>query len=573
MISNLKVRTKLLLLAGTLLVFTVLIGIFGYYLSQSAAQGMNSMFGRNLLGIQYLNNMKAQTLANEANILDLIRYSGDPAKQQSFLEDIDRVAQEFNDQMVLFKEIGGLDDFEKETLAVVESNLAAFREARRQIFQYAVDGKQKEAYDLFEANNEIMHAYIGGMQELADHRQQLAYEIKLGADKRYAESQMIFISILAAAIFAGVLLTAIFAHSIKNPLKKLTEHLAATASGDFSIPVEQKLLQAGDELGDISRAVSAMQTSIRDIIGAVIEEAGKLKASADTTNRSVAELSENLTSASATIQQLSASLEETAASTQQMNATTSEIETAIESITIKAQEGAASANEISRNANELKDGALRSQSETYSIRESISRKMSSAIERSREVEKIKLLSDSILQISSQTNLLALNAAIEAARAGEAGKGFSVVAEEIRKLAEESKNTVNEIHSTIKIVFEAVEILAETSANTMTFVDEHVVEGYKRLVSTGENYDKDAIFVEGMVTDLSATTEELLASMKSVMDAINEITGATNECAAGTSDMAEKTSIIAEMADSVKGESENVKHGAENLHSIVARFRI
>ncbi len=72
------------------------------------------------------------------------------------------------------------------------------------------------------------------------------------------------------------------------------------------------------------------------------------------------------------------------------------------------------------------------------------KELSEAIEKSKSVEKINVLSEAILKITEQTNLLALNAAIEAARAGEAGKGFSVVAEEIRKLAEESNNTANEI---------------------------------------------------------------------------------------------------------------------------------
>ncbi|MCX8008064.1 MAG: methyl-accepting chemotaxis protein, partial [Coriobacteriia bacterium] len=180
----------------------------------------------------------------------------------------------------------------------------------------------------------------------------------------------------------------------------------------------------------------------------------------------------------------------------------------------------------------LKESAVVSQSAAHDIRNAIDKDMRGAIEQSKAVEQINILTESILQITSQTNLLALNAAIEAARAGEAGKGFAVVAEEIRKLAEDSKNTVNQIQSVTQLVVSSVESLKRNSEKALNFIDTTVVGDYKTMVGIGEQYYKDAESVQDLVSDFSATAEELLASIQSMGKAINEVTISNNEGAQG-----------------------------------------
>ncbi|MBU3110281.1 hypothetical protein KPL55_01800 [Clostridium lacusfryxellense] len=124
------------------------------------------------------------------------------------------------------------------------------------------------------------------------------------------------------------------------------------------------------------------------------------------------------------------------------------------------------------------------------------------------IDKVVTLADSILQIASKTNLLALNAAIEATRAGEEGKGFAVVADEVRKLAENSKNTVKEIQRVTMVVVASVENLSESSAEVLAFIDNQVVKDYVAMLKTGEEYNKDAEFINNLVTDFSANAEEL-----------------------------------------------------------------
>ena len=100
-----------------------------------------------------------------------------------------------------------------------------------------------------------------------------------------------------------------------------------------------------------------------------------------------------------------------------------------------------------------------------------------ALDDAKFVEQIGVLADSILTITAQTNLLALNASIEAARAGEAGKGFAVVAEEIRMLAEQSKDAVANIQSVTENVNVAVGTLTGDSNKLLDFVDTDIVQSF------------------------------------------------------------------------------------------------
>ncbi|MHB8072185.1 methyl-accepting chemotaxis protein [Desulfosporosinus fructosivorans] len=384
------------------------------------------------------------------------------------------------------------------------------------------------------------------------------------------------LSILIASIiflFLGLGIGYLTARYISNPIVLASEHLRNVSTGDFARDIPRGLIEKKDEIGILARAIETMQMSVKDVIKGVITESQNVAKAVMTTEKTITELTSQIEEVSATTEQLSAGMEETAASSEEMSATATEIERAVESIADKAQQGAVSAGEISRRASGLKQSAVSSQLSAQNVYVSTQEKMIKAIHDSKSVDQISVLSDAILQITSQTNLLALNAAIEAARAGEAGRGFAVVAEEIRKLAESSKDAANEIQNITKIVVTSVTNLSENSASVLDFIDKQVLKDYELMVEAGEKYHSDAEFVDELVNDFSSTAEELTASIQQMARVIEEIAIAANEGAEASTNIAQKNAIMVEKSDMVIKQADISKESSDNLNKMVLKFKV
>ena len=187
------------------------------------------------------------------------------------------------------------------------------------------------------------------------------------------------------------------------------------------------------------------------------------------------------------------------------------------------------------------------------------------------VSQIEVLAQSIMQIASQTNLLALNASIEAARAGEAGKGFAVVADEIRNLAEQSQSTVTHITEVTEGVTRAVENLSADATRLLEFVAKDVTKSFDGFETMADYYNEDAEYVDGLVTDFSATSQELLASIDGILEAIGSVSQSAMDGASGTTQIAEKSLRVAEKSKQLLNEIARANATAGKLQDDVKIF--
>ena len=359
--------------------------------------------------------------------------------------------------------------------------------------------------------------------------------------------------------------------SIVKPLKKSLAHIEEIAQGDFSKEFEQDLLKRKDDFGQLADSLEKMRSEMNELIGEVKSEALEITGMVQEIDTSLQALDDQIENVSATTEELAAGMEETAASSEEINAMSHEIESAAKSIAERSQDGANEADEIRERAVKIKKDTDENDRRTRSIHEEINESLIKALDDIKVVDQINVLAKSIMDITGQTNLLALNASIEAARAGEAGKGFAVVADEIRVLAEQSKAAVAHIQEVTVNVTAAVENLANDAERLLEFVGNDVVESLGGFAEMANSYNSDAANVDSLVTDFSASSEQLLASINGVMDAISDVSKTATEGATGTTDIAEKVGIVVQETEAIKQKAETTYHSAEKLQKNVERF--
>ncbi|NLM43179.1 methyl-accepting chemotaxis protein [Lutispora sp.] len=388
-----------------------------------------------------------------------------------------------------------------------------------------------------------------------------------------SELKRTFLIISLIFLLAGFVIAYFIGKSISKPITHLSNECNIMSCGDFSRAMEEKYTRRRDEIGGLARGFNNINIKVSKIIRNVIEEAHIVGKAIENVNGNMSALTSEIDFMSSIIHKLSLKMDENSAMAEEMNAASSEIEGAIDSIANKTQDGAESVDDVRKKAENLKITAFDSQKRAQEIGADVAVKLREAIEQSKAVEKIKILSDTILKISSQTNMLALNAAIEATQAGSAGAGFAVVAGEIRNLAEDSKQTANEIQNVTRLVVESVQSLSVSAEEVLEFLENKVVKDYDMLVVTGEQYSNDAKLINDMVVNLRDTTERLYASVQSMVKAINDVAVASEEGASETADLANEAAAVVKRTNEVLEKTNDVNKSAERLLELVSIFKV
>lgn len=370
----------------------------------------------------------------------------------------------------------------------------------------------------------------------------------------------------------AILLSIFMSNSIAKPIVHSAQIAENIGNLDLTDSISEKDLKRKDEIGQM---YNSFQNVIDKLKVFMLDLEDSIRTNHEVYEKTIEELNHLVNQSedtSATTQELSAGMEETAAATISVNESSGEIDQAVLDFAKKIEDGAFTSNEISTKADTLSSQFTNARDNTMDVYDNTRINVEEAIESSKEVSKINVLTNAILEISEKTSLLSLNAAIEAARAGESGRGFAVVADEIRQLADNSNETVGEIQTVTEVITKAVDELVKNTSQLLHFLEEDIISDYDMMMEAVGEYKDDGSSLNNILSDLSATSEELTATINQISVSMNEISITVEESTVATTDIAEKNMGIVEAVTKINSITQKNKEISDKLQEIVSQVK-
>lgn len=547
-----KLKQKILMLALVPLLLAVC--IIGYNISQlMSLNASTEEVVESLVAVEELNS-SVQSLQKSLSVYSI---NVSENNKYNIETDLARTEEVYNNLKGSFsterqRQISG--QFEEKFAKIAESTAASLQETNVAEIKRQSQRTRGIVNDVIELKRDVSANYTAMQQELGN---------KINA--------ITWISIISAIvlIIVSVVSALYFTNRIVGRIGRLTTGAKEIAAGNLNVQFEDQ--EADDEVGELQTSFRQMTGNLKEIITHVSDSSDQVAASAEELMASADETMLGTELISTSIQNVSDAADKQKEMSSSSAAFAQKVLEEAEEIANQANQATAlsiSTNEKIEKGSVYVENTVSQMNLIQSTVEETADSLTLLASRTTEIVNIlKLVQD----ISDQTNLLALNAAIEAARAGEAGKGFAVVADEVKKLSEQTKQSVSDIS---RIAAE-IENDTTTTVSSIQQVKDRVKAGITISHDTKATFDEILAIimqVQNQVNEITAVSDSIHSKMESVSEQSLEMAAISETTADNAVSVASASEEQLASMSEVNTAAGSLAHLAEELQGIVAKFR-
>lgn len=458
----------------------------------------------------------------------------------------------------------------KELANLIESGRSWTKLVEEDVFAVYQAGDVDLARDNLLAATDLISAVLSGYSETADYYNETMQTAGAEVVQNTANSKMITVIVSIFVILLGAFIATYTANLIARPINEVADRMKSLATGDLSnepLNVTEK-----DEIGSLMVSANDLNARLKATIHSITDAAETVAKSSNELVFVSTEVKENTSQVTSTMEELAAGTEKQASAaadlTESMQTFTNSIELTTEE-SLQLQRSSQSVQQLTLSGRSLMEQSTDQMATINRLMMDSVQKVEGLNEQSAEISNLVSVIDAI---SAQTNLLALNAAIEAARAGEAGKGFAVVADEVRKLAEQVQHSVSDISSIV------ARIQGETQNVTKSLQTgyEEVVKGSAQIAETGTTFNHISDAVDTMLQSIDAISSNLstvLTQSGQIGLSTDEIASISQQSAAGVQQTTATTIQVGDTMEQVVSHANRLSTLADELDQNVRQFKL
>ena len=439
-----------------------------------------------------------------------------------------------------------------------------------EVFDVYKKGDKELAIKNLTATNDLVTEVRDGYEKLANTRSAEITKVGENVVSTSLNNKTIGLIVSIVLTIVGILIAIITASKISKPITIVSKRMSELANGNLQhelLPITNQ-----DEIGQLMLSANDMNEKLKQTISSIHTVSETVAASSEELAQSSNEVQTGTEQITVTMQELASGTETQASTAGDLAETMASFQHSIHETTQEGIELKEHSDHVQNLTTTGKDLMVQSTQQMAAINEIVLdsvKKVEGLNVQSAEISKLVSVID---DISNQTNLLALNAAIEAARAGEHGKGFAVVADEVRKLAEQVQFSVTDISTIVN------RIQGETGNVTTALQSgyEEVKRGTAQLDQTNETFEQISVAVEDMILNIntiSGNLNKVAHSSKSINAAIDEMASISQESAAGVEQTTATVEETAATMEEISKSANQLAGMAEELNSQLQQFKI